>query len=113
MSEYASGKDSALAQVLSEGRKFNVNLLLATQQIEQGSASIVQQRLAQCGLILYFQPNINQAAAVAKRISMNDGEGWRNVLKTLKRGEFVAVGDLIVDEKSINSPLKVSAYEEE
>lgn len=108
-----SGKDSALAQILSEGRKFNANLLLATQQIEQGSSSIVQQRLAQCGLILYFQPNINQAATVAKRISMNDGEGWRNVLKTLKRGEFVAAGDLIVDGKLIDRPLKVSAYEED
>ena len=108
-----SGKDSALAQILSEGRKFNANLLLATQQIEQGSSSIVQQRLAQCGLILYFQPNINQASTVAKRISMNDGEGWGNVLKTLKRGEFVAAGDLIVDGKLIDRPLKVSAYEED
>lgn len=44
---------------------------------------------------------------------MNDGEGWRNVLKTLKRGEFVAAGDLIVDGKLIDRPLKVSAYEED
>ena len=38
-----SGKRSSLAQILSEGRKFGVNLILATQQLPRSNASVVQQ----------------------------------------------------------------------
>ncbi len=103
------GKDSALSQMLTEGRKFNVNLILATQQFDPRSTSSVQQKLMQCGLILLFQPNTAQAGILAKLVDSNDAKNWTRVLQTLDKGEFVTLGPVTVNGVSVSKPLKVSA----
>lgn len=107
-----SGKKSALAQMLSEGRKFGVNLILATQQLLQTSTSVIQQRLTQCSLILYFQPEPNRARMMAKMIDPEAEKGWMQVLRSLQRGEFVATGALALSGHRIERPIRVSAVEE-
>lgn len=106
-----SGKNSLLARILPEGRKLNVNLILATQIILQGSISAIQQYLPQCDMILYFQPDARHISTVARMIDPLSPREWMPVLRTLKRGEFVAVGALSIDGYSIDRPLKVSAFE--
>lgn len=105
----SSGKESALNQMLVEGRKFNTNLILATQQFEPKSTSLVQQKLMQCGLILLFQPNTAQAGILAKLVDSNDVKSWTKILQTLGKGEFVTLGPLTVNGVSVSKPLKVSA----
>lgn len=106
-----SGKNNALAQILSEGRKMGVNLILATQMVLQGNASAVQQRIMQCGLMLYFKPAANRVATTAKMIDARAEAEWSRLLRTLSIGEFVADGSFIVDGKVKNEALKISAVE--
>lgn len=107
-----SGKESALAQILSEGRKFGINLILATQMILDGSASAVQQRITQCGLMLFFKPAANRISTTAKMIDSHLESEWGRCLRQLKVGEFIAVGSFMIEGKSKNGALKVSAVEE-
>ena len=106
----SSGKKSILGDILCEGRKFGVNLILATQQLLQGSPSVVQQRMAQCGLCLYFQPDTASLRQIAKRIDPNAVKDWMPVLNSLKCGEFVAAGALSVGGYPIDQPLRVTSY---
>ena len=107
-----SGKNCALEKVLSEGRKFGVNLVLATQQMALQSSSVVQQKLMQCGMILFFRPNTAQVVATAKMIDPAAAEKWMLVLRTLGKGEFVAMGALIVNARLYEKPLRISAFED-
>lgn len=108
---FPSGRRSTLAQILVEGRKLNTNLILATQQIPQPNTSVMGQRLTQCGLVLYFQPDFNRAKSVAKMISLGEEKAWERVLCSLTRGEFVAAGSLEVDGRKIMTPLRVGTFE--
>lgn len=107
------GKNSALTQILSEGRKFNVNLILATQIFSQENSklSMTQQRLAQCGLILYFQPDASSVRTIAKMIEPYVANEWTKMLRFLKQGEFIATGTLNLNGRRVDQPLKVSAFE--
>lgn len=107
----SSGKNSVLAQMLSEGRKFNISLILATQLFKEGSMSAVQQRMTQCGLMLYFKPIANQVKATARLIDSSMESQWSNCLRQLGIGEFVAVGSFRVDGKPKRGAIKVSAVE--
>ncbi len=106
-----SGKNSLLAQILSEGRKFNINLILATQILMQGSRSVVQQCLTQCGMTLYFQPDASHINTVVRLINPLSSGEWNSVLCALRRGEFIATGALSVGGHRIEKPLKVTAFE--
>lgn len=105
------GKNCALGQILAEGRKFGVHLILATQQMESGSKSVVHQRLLQSGLILFFQPNVGQTSFIARLINPLGVDEWSQVLRSLRKGEFVALGDLTVEGSPVRTPLKVGNYE--
>lgn len=107
----SSGKNSVLAQMLSEGRKFNISLLLATQLIAEGSMSVVEQRMTQSGLMLYFKPAANKVNATARLIDSNMVNDWGRCLRQLGVGEFIAVGSFRIDGKPKNGAIKVSAVE--
>ena len=90
---------------------FNLNIILATQQLLQGSASVVQQRLTQCGMILLFQPDVNRVNQIAKMVDVASTGEWRLMLRNLKQGEFVTHGALMVGGSIVEYPIRVSAYE--
>ena len=100
-----------LALMISEGRRMGINLILATQMILQGTTNAVQQRISQCGLILYFKPAANRVGLTAQLISTSNKIQWARTLNELKVGEFVAVGNLLLANRPIRYPLVVSAYE--
>lgn len=102
-----------LALMISEGRRMGINLILATQMILQNTTNSVQQRISQCGLMLYFKPAANRIGLTAKMVSAVNENQWMRVLGELKVGEFVATGNLLLANRHIAYPLKVSAYEEE
>lgn len=107
----SSGKNSGLAQMLLEGRKFNISLMLATQLIAESNMSVVQQRMTQCGLMLYFKPAANKVNETAKLIDSNMVNDWNRCLRQLGIGEFIAVGSFRIDGKPKNGAIKVSAVE--
>lgn len=107
-----SGKENALAQILSEGRKLGVNLILATQMILDGNSSAVQQRITQCGLMLYFRPAANRISMTARMIDSRLESDWSRCLRQLNVGEFIAVGEFMVGDKPKSGAIKVSAVEQ-
>lgn len=102
-----SGKNSMLAQMLSEGRRFGMNLILATQQLQGGSYSAVQRQFTQCGLLLYFKPLSNQINSTAEMINPSDKREWVKTLQVLRVGEFVASGSFLVNGHRCYRPLKI------
>lgn len=106
-----TGRNNTLAQFLAEGRRFGINLILATQIMEEGKTSIVQQRLTQCGVKLYFKPASSKVAMTAKMIDPNRVGEWSRLLRTLQVGEFITDGRFMVDGISRGEPLKISGYE--
>lgn len=106
-----TGSNDPLALMISEGRKMGINLILATQMILQGTTNSVQQRLASCGLMIYFKPVANRVRLTAKMISDSDPDSWSTVLSDLGIGDFVAKGNLVLNNKiHISYPLKVNGY---
>lgn len=108
-----SSSDGPLAVMISEGRRMGVNLILATQMILQGTTNSVQQRISQCGLILYFKPASNRVALTAKMINPINESKWLMALKDMKVGEFVVSGAISIMGRSVSYPITVSAVDKE
>ena len=104
-----TNKKSPLSLMLSEGRRLGINLILATQMLLQSTNNSVQQRLSQCALILYFKPSFSRIESTAKLIDSLKWKKWIDKLKTLNMGDFVAVGDFLLNNKQVNYPLVVTA----
>ena len=108
----SGSKSSPIATLLSEGRKMGINLVLATQMLEHGANNVMQQRLLQCGVMMYFKPPANRALATAKLIDPNTADKWVDKLNSLKPGEFIVCGDIAIggitpDKKE---PIAVTAW---
>lgn len=106
-----SGKEDSLPRLVSEGRKMGINLIMSTQIILNGSPSSLQQRLPQCGIMLFCRPSANRVTATAKMIAPGDIETWSLRLRDLKVGQFVAVGNFSLGGAVIDHPLVVDARE--
>ncbi|MCI9080454.1 MAG: ATP-binding protein [Lachnospiraceae bacterium] len=102
-----SGKRCALNQIIAEGRKFNLNLMLATQQLPTGTQQAAQ-GFMQCGLVLMFKPCTGQLNAAARFIDPGNTKEWAKILKSLTQGEFVASGSLVLGNARYSKPLKTS-----
>lgn len=95
---------SVLRDMLCEGRKFGISLLLATQTLKcfpKDTLAI----LDQAGTKLYFRPAISEIRSIAKVIAPDDVERWFSVLSRLRVGEAVAMGNLMVGGVEINHPV--------
>jgi len=104
-----SGKGCALNRILTEGRKFNLNLILVTQELLSKPYQTARQQLTQSGLTLSFQPGTEQVKAIARLIDADNAKEWAAILNSLGRGEFVAIGSLSVGSVPVERPLRVSA----
>lgn len=99
-----------LTQILREGRKFNLSLLLATQTIftfDVATRTILQQP----GTKLYFRPVESELKKIAKQfpdIGVADAE---KLLQNLKIGECLACGEFEIAGRSKLKTLKVSFRE--
>ena len=107
----AHGKNSMIAKILREGRRFNLNLLLSTQVLAQDAQ--ITKLMTQAALILNFKPAKSEIKKVAELIDNTNIESWMVMLHRLNRGEFVASGQLVYDDKIIKVPLVVTAVIDE
>lgn len=98
------GEGSCMRTILREGRKFGISLLLATQTLsvfDNATRAVINQA-ATC---LYFRPEANDIKNVAKEIDPENMQRWMNVLKTLKRGEAVTVGEFDISDREVCHPV--------
>lgn len=106
---YISTSKGTLAQMISEGRKMGVNLILSTQLIIQSSTKAVQQRLTQCGLMLYGRPVANKVHYTAMMVNPTNTRDVMKELKKLRVGQFLADGSFLVGTIEVNYPIVVDA----
>lgn len=96
--------DAVLKDLLREGRKFGVNLILATQTLEVFPKEVIA-LLNQAATRLYFKPAPSEAKRIAKEIDFESADKWTRTLLGLGIGESVAVGNFCIESAEICRPL--------
>lgn len=96
--------DAVLRDMLREGRKFGINLILATQTLETFPKEVMA-LLNQAAVRLYFKPAPSEARRIAKEIDFESADKWTKTLLGLGIGESVAVGNFCIEGAEICRPL--------
>ena len=90
-----SHKDkSPSCKILTEGRKFGWSAWYATQSLKVLDDEEVT-RLMQSAFKLYFKPTDDEIVKMAKQLDPTDGSMWLTALKSLKKGQCIAVGERV------------------
>lgn len=97
---------AVLRDILREGRKFGLNLFLATQSLRVFPRDI-RGLINQAGTRLYFKPPVDEIRSIAREIDSKDTERWTRVLSSLRVGEAVAIGSFVVGGREIDHPIIV------
>jgi Cdc6-like AAA superfamily ATPase len=98
---------SVLTQILREGRKFNLSILLATQTLssfDTGCRAIMQQ----AGTKLYFLPAESDVRKISKDIPGIPQDKVQQFLHGLRVGECLATGEFQIGAKNVEKVLKLS-----
>lgn len=103
------GEGSTMYALVNESRRLNIRMLMATPTILSGKRKDMDVML-QCGLSIFFEPLDNERRKVANFIDQLDSDTWVFNLSRLKRGEFVAKGNFIINGKNVNRPLQLKTY---
>lgn len=96
--------NSTVLEMLREGRKYGVRMILATQTLIPFSKSILA-NINQAAVCLYFRPARGEIHKIAAQIEPSNVEKQVSMLKDLRIGEAVAVGDFEVAGKQIKRPI--------
>jgi DNA helicase HerA-like ATPase len=87
--------DSPLAKMLTEGRKYGLSLILATQTLSNLKKE-EQDRLFQAAHKLFFSPAETEADSYAKLLEQavpgTNKKYWADELASLQKGECISVG---------------------
>ncbi len=102
-----TGEGSVIRDMLREGRKFGLGLMLATQTLSTFPKA-TQAILNQAGIRIFFRQAANEIRDVAGMIDPIDRERWVSVLTSLRVGEAVAVGNFEVNGNEVNHPIIVT-----
>lgn len=100
-------KDSALSQILREGRKFHIALLLATQTLEtldKGEKVVVLQAATR----LFFRPTPGEVPSILKLMNEEKTEIMKKMLLNLQPGECLASGTFNIGGIEIERALKMT-----
>lgn len=87
---------SPLYKILCEGRKFGLNLILATQFFREKFSNSVEMAVAQVVNKIFFRPPDGEAKLIASFITQdrNGIKDYEAKLKKLRRGEAFIKGDV-------------------
>ena len=99
-------KGALLAELLTESRKYNLTLILATQTLARYSKEQLA-LLNQTAVKLFFLPAKSDTATISKMIEHGKEKYWFGVLEKLKVGQAVAIGALETgsDNRSLSRPV--------
>lgn len=105
-------KGSVLFELLTEGRKYGIEVIMATQTL----AVFPKKDLAvinQAAVKLFFQPSITDIPAVSDMIEPGRKEKWKQKLSHLRIGEAISVGSFELGGRLISQPIiTYSNYDE-
>ena len=96
-------EECPLAKYLTEGRKFGLSLILATQTLSNLSSE-QQSRLFQAGHKLFFRPAETEMGEYGKVLQNATGEPsrvWIERLSKLQKGECYSLGPSLVDNNTL------------
>lgn len=110
---FSINRKSALGFMLTEGRRFQLQLILCSQSLGICFSDAQQKRILQSGLMLFFKPTDIERRSIASIIANNRVSDYALELASLKVGEAIAVGELLVAGKRIITPIKVSFVQDE
>lgn len=92
---YSSNKDSIVSKILTMGRKFNISIVTATQQLDTSNKNTIQKKVLMSSLRIYFEPDPGQVKVISQCINPKEPNKWTLPLKRLTCGNFVACGESI------------------
>lgn len=98
---------SMLAELLREGRKFNIMLFLATQTLDtfdKADRAIIQQAATH----LYFRPAASEIRRILAEINPRDPVAMQELLKNLQKGEAIASGRFAIGNIIKDEPIKMT-----
>ena len=95
---------TAIEEMLREGRKYGVGMILLSQYEPRSEAKNI---LEQAATSIYFQPNERNIISTAQAISREQYKEWMPILKKLTIGTCVLSGEYSVNEHRLtqNRPL--------
>lgn len=96
--------NGSICQLLREGRKFHIHLILATQTFSTFSKDILA-ILNQAATQLYFRPSQTDIHKTAKALSPAEWQIWKARLAKLSIGECIASGIFDINGQEISRPL--------
>lgn len=98
-----SGK-GIIMELFTQGRKYGINLIVASQTSAFLSGD-VKVAINLANTRLYFKPSNSDVKKVAELISVQEAEKYILLLKRLKVGEAIAVGEFEIAQKIFDKPL--------
>lgn len=99
-------KKSMIVQLLTEGRKYGLDVILATQSLARFSKDTLV-AINQAAVRLYFRPALNETKTLALQIDGLNVERTILMLKQLKIGESVAIGNLEFAGRHMDRPIVI------
>lgn len=97
-------KNSTLMEMLREARKYNVQLVLATQSLTAFSKETLA-AINQAAVRIYFRPSKYDKKRVAEEIDSNNPGPWMIKLEKLDVGKSVVTGDLCMNGREFSGPV--------
>ncbi|MCI8593574.1 MAG: DUF87 domain-containing protein [Lachnospiraceae bacterium] len=95
---------SVLFQMLTESRKYNVSLILATQTLT-GFSKKELAVIHQVATKLYFRQSLADVRKAAKEIDAWHIDKWRIQLSNLRIGQAIVVGELEIGGRRLQQPV--------
>lgn len=93
------GEKSTLAAMLREGRKKELEVVLATQFVGHYDRAEIQ-ALQQANNVIIFNPTFEDLKCSAKIINAAEAKIWEKILQGLKKGQAVLKGSYQIDGRS-------------
>ena len=97
-------KNSILMELFAQGRKYGINMIVATQSTGFLTPE-VRNVIDQANTKLYFKPALAEVKKVAELICHQESERYVLMLKKLKIGEALTVGNLKISGKEFDNPI--------
>lgn len=100
-------KNAVMRDILREGRRFGIKVLMATQTLEIFPKDVVS-LLNQMANRLVFRPPTSEICRLAKMIDPKKLEMWADQLNNLRIGESIGLGDFNVGGREVRHPIKLN-----
>lgn len=99
--------NATISQILREGRKFNISLLLVTQTLETFDRA-QRATVMQAATRLYFRSNSGDIKYILNGIGAGLQKKLMENMRGFRRGDCIATGQLTVGSLSFQKPVRIT-----